>query len=314
MATLNSPGVSVTVVDESFYTPAAPGTTPLIIVASAENKRNSSNTGTAPGTLKANAGQVYLMSGQKDLVDTFGTPAFKTDANNNPVHAGEQNEYGLQTAYSYLGVSNRAYVVRADLDLGQLAANPTAPTGAPANGTFWFDTANTLFGIFQWNSAAATTTGGQAFAVKYPTVITDASRLVGDTATGIPKPSVGAVGDYAIVATTSLVKLYYKKALTSTPAGSWVQVGSTEWAASWPTAQGTKTEANITVVSGDTLTINTVNLTGQTSLDGVIGAINGSAGLTAAGITAAKINITTTACLRYLFMNSGEIIPRLDKK
>ena len=56
MATLNSPGVSVTVIDESFYTPAAPGTVPLIFVASAANKSNASGTGTAPGTLATNAG------------------------------------------------------------------------------------------------------------------------------------------------------------------------------------------------------------------------------------------------------------------
>ena len=91
MAQLSSPGVSVSVIDESFYTPAAPGTVPLIVIATAENKLNSAATGTAPGTLAANAGQVYLMTSQKDLGDTFGTPIFKTDANNNPIHAGEQN-------------------------------------------------------------------------------------------------------------------------------------------------------------------------------------------------------------------------------
>ena len=30
---LTSPGVQVSVIDESFYTPAEPGTTPLIFVA-----------------------------------------------------------------------------------------------------------------------------------------------------------------------------------------------------------------------------------------------------------------------------------------
>ena len=120
MAQLNSPGVSVTVNDESFYTPSAPGTVPLIIVASGENKANGSNTGIASGTLKVNAGKVYLLTSQKDLSDTFGTPKFHTDANGNPIHAGELNEYGLQAAYSYLGVSNSAYVVRADIDLFSL--------------------------------------------------------------------------------------------------------------------------------------------------------------------------------------------------
>ena len=35
---LTSPGVEVSVIDESFYTPAEPGTTPLIIVATAQDK------------------------------------------------------------------------------------------------------------------------------------------------------------------------------------------------------------------------------------------------------------------------------------
>ena len=132
MAQLSSPGVSVEVIDESFYTSAAPGTVPLIVVASQEGKQNGAGTGTAPGTLKANAGKVYLLTSQKDLADTFGTPKFITDSNNNPIHAGEQNEYGLEAAYSFLGVSNRAYVVRADLDLGQLTGTADAPHGAPA--------------------------------------------------------------------------------------------------------------------------------------------------------------------------------------
>ena len=148
---LISPGVQVSVIDESFYTPAEPGTRPLFIVASAANKKNGAGTGTAQGTLAANAGKVYLVTSQRDLVDTFGDPVFKVDANNNPIHAGEQNEYGLQAAYSYLGVSNSAFVVRADIDLDLLNAQADAPGGAPADGTFWLDTATTTFGVFQWN-------------------------------------------------------------------------------------------------------------------------------------------------------------------
>ena len=196
MAQLSSPGVAVTVIDESFYTPAAPGTTPLIVVASAENKQNGSGTGTAPGTVKAKAGQVYLLTSQKDLSDTFGTPVFKTDGNNNPIHAGEQNEYGLQAAYSYLGVSNRAYVVRADIDLAQLDAKADAPAGEPVDGQYWFDTANTKFGIFQWNSAEATTASGQTFGNQIPLVITEAAKI---GVSGGPKDSIGAVGNYAVV-------------------------------------------------------------------------------------------------------------------
>ena len=157
---LTSPGVQVSVVDESFYTPAEPGTVPLIFVASAENKTNGAGTGIAPGTTKAKAGTPYLLTSQRDLTETFGDPIFYTDASNNAIHAGELNEYGLQAAYSLLGVSNRAWVVRADVDLGELQAAANAPAGAPADGAYWVDTASTSFGIFEWNGAAVTSTGG----------------------------------------------------------------------------------------------------------------------------------------------------------
>ncbi len=275
MAQLSSPGVSVTVIDESFYTPAAPGTTPLIIVTSEENKQNASGTGIAPGTLKANSGQVYLLTSQKDLADTFGTPIFKTDANNNPIHAGEQNEYGLQTAYSYLGVSNRAFVVRADIDLAQLDASAAAPAGEPQNGTYWFDTAGTSFGIFEWNGNDASVTDGQTFVAKTPIVITDTTKVTN----GAPKGSVGANGDYAIVATTTLNKLFYKNR-----AGQWRQVGSNDWTKSWPAAAGTKVPTAIGL--SDTLVLNGTTITGATSLATLVSAI----GSTVVGVTAAAVN------------------------
>ena len=280
MAQLSSPGVSVSVIDESFYTPAAAGTTPLIIVASEENKQNGSGTGIAPGTIKANAGQVYLLTSQKDLADTFGTPIFKTDANNNPIHAGEQNEYGLQTAYSYLGVSNRAFVVRADLDVKQLDASADAPAGLPANGTYWFDTASTSYGIFEWNSADASITNGQSFVAKTPIVITDVTKVLD----GAPKSSVGSAGDYAVVATTTLNKLFYKNR-----AGVWKQVGSNDWAKAWPTVSGTKTNPTITAagVGFHMLTINGVNInTATLTLNGLVTAI----GSTVTGVTSANVN------------------------
>lgn len=232
---LTSPGVQVSVIDESFYTPAAPGTVPLIFVASAENKLNGAGDGTAPGTLKANAGQVFLITSQKDLVDTFGDPVFKTDSNNNPINGGEQNEYGLQAAYSLLGVSNRAFVVRADLDLNQLNPSVESPAADPNNGTFWLDTQNTNWGIFEWNAAPATA-GGQRFVNKIPLVITDATRL--DPLTEGPAASVGRTGTYAVVAIdvdpntpvltdTHPLSIWYKNS-----AGTWAAVGTEAWSIS----------------------------------------------------------------------------------
>lgn len=290
MAQLQSPGVSVSVIDESFYTPAAPGTVPLIVVTSEESKPNGAGTGIAPGTLKSNAGQVYLLTSQKDLSDTFGTPMFQTDANNNPIHAGELNEYGLQAAYSFLGVSNSAYVVRADLDLAQLVESTQAPAGLPANGTTWIDTTDTQFGIFQWNSSPASTLGGQSFSVQKPSIITD-NTLLDDM--GAPKNSFGAIGSYAIVATTSLIALWFKKPATTVASPvQWVEVGSSEWVSSWPTAQGSRLQSSITLLTTDTFTINSQSITGITTLAELVTAINtgGTAGAPLVnGITAAII-------------------------
>ena len=264
MATLSSPGVSVTVIDESFYTPAAPGTVPLIIVATAENKQNGAGTGIAPGTLATNVGKTYLITSQKDLVDTFGDPVFKTDASNNPIHAGEQNEYGLQAAYSLLGVSNRAYVVRAGIDLASINALANAPAADPSNGTYWLDTSATSYGIFEWNGTTKTPTNlvGQTFTKKTPIVITDTTKVVDYAGSDYaPKTSIGAIGDYAVVSLSDLTTTYAEsdKVFYKNRAGQWVQVGSNDWASSWPTIQGTI--ASPTITSGQTFTLNGVTVT-----------------------------------------------------
>lgn len=240
---LVSPGVQVSVIDESFYTPSEPGTTPIIFVATAENKTNGAGTGIAPGTLKGNAGQVILLTSQRDLVENFGDPRFLTDANNNPINGGEQNEYGLQAAYSFLGISNRVFVVRADMDLGALNASATPTSADPANGTYWLDTQSTRWGIFEWNNAAISTTGGQTFTNKLPIVITDETQTeAGGGYSYRPKGSVGAIGDYAVVAVSNEPRLWYKS-FGNTSAGiqpgTWVHVGSKDWKLSWPLVTAT---------------------------------------------------------------------------
>jgi hypothetical protein len=277
---LTSPGVEVKVIDESFYTPAEPGTVPMIFVASKQNKTNAGGTGVAQGTLKANSGKAYLITSQRDLADTFGDPLFYTDTGNNPIHGGELNEYGLQAAYSFLGVANRAWVVRADIDLGELEASANAPGAAPADGTWWFDTTNTKFGIFEWNGAPKATTGGQSFNVKTPIVITEVSKVTGSaSAPGAPKGSVGGVGDYAIVAVSTLNKLWYKNA-----SGTWVEVGTDDWQNSHAAVTATASAHT----SGDTFTINTAPVTTSgTTATSLASDING---LSIDGISAASVN------------------------
>jgi Phage tail sheath C-terminal domain/Flagellin hook IN motif len=278
---LNSPGVEVDVIDQSFYGPAAPGTVPLIIVASAQDKMNASGTGIAVGTQQANAGKVYVITSQRDLTDTFGTPSFYTDAGGNPINGDELNEYGLQAAYSLLGVSSQAYVARADLDLGQLIPSSSSPEGAAADGTYWLDTtSNTLWGIFQWDEVAG------AFTNKIPVVIDNDNMdtyLSNDMYT--PKASLGVAGTYAIVATSAnTITLWYKNT-----AGNWVVVGSntetgftagvsfksTCWQTSFPVVTGTTVVGDLTTYNGSTLVINgqTVTLSG-TNLNAMVSSIN----------------------------------------
>jgi len=172
---LTSPGVEVTVIDQSQYIPSAVNTVPYFLVATAQNKVSSDGVTVAAGTLAANANKTYLITSQRDLAQTFGVPFFYNTTTGTPINGYELNEYGLLAAYSALGVTNRAYVQRVNIDLTALTASLTRPTGSAPNGTYWVDTGVSTWGIFEWN---ATT---QAFELITPTVITSMTEVVGGT-------------------------------------------------------------------------------------------------------------------------------------
>ena len=251
---LISPGVEVTIIDESNYLPAPTNSVPFILIATAQNKISGTGTGVAAGTTAANANEVYLISSQRDLAATFGNPFFYSTTAGTPINGYELNEYGLLAAYSVLGVSNRAYVQRVNIDLSELTASLTRPTGDPAADTWWVDTTETLWGIFEWSATTNT------FTNKIPTVITSTDNLTG----GVPKDSIGNIGDYAVVATNINNPVYYKTPgnTVSNPtvdANSWVLVGSDAWKNSWPSIIGTET--NPTITAGNTIFLNDVLVT-----------------------------------------------------
>jgi hypothetical protein len=259
---LLSPGVEVTVIDESQYIPAATNSVPYILIATAQNKISGTGAGVAAGTLAANANRVYLIDSQRDLAATFGNPFFYKTTAGTPINGYELNEYGLLAAYSALGVTNRAYIQRVDIDLAELTATLTRPTGNPDNGTYWLDTANSTWGIFQWNI----TTG--AFTNQVPLVITSTADL--ETSSTVPLQSIGSIGDYAVTATNLNNPGYFKRGgatasqTTATEISdlynTWVQVGSDEWKTAWPTIQGTLAPSTLSagsiVINGSTVTIN----------------------------------------------------------
>ena len=272
---LVSPGVEVTIIDQSQYLPAASNSVPLLVLATAQNKANAAGTGVAPATTKANANKLYLVTSQRDLVNLYGNPFFYKTSTNVPIQGYELNEYGLQAAWSMLAASNRCYILRADIDLASLVGSVSRPVGAPADDTYWLDIDSSDWGIFQWNATS------QKFEKKTPIVVTEAIDRLGD----IPKSSIGNVGDYAVIS-------YEKNFLGNPPANystyfykntdnQWVRLGSLDWLRSIPTAVGSIT--NPTMNAGDIFTINangnfvmTVTVPGSpnNTVQGVVNAIN----------------------------------------
>lgn len=115
MATLVSPGVSVTVTDESFFIPAAASTVPLIFVATADEKVQTDGTTPAAGTYEHNV--VRTVTSLKQSLELYGVPSFLEDSSGNAQHGDARNEYGLFGLNQFLGLANRAFVVRSNVNL-----------------------------------------------------------------------------------------------------------------------------------------------------------------------------------------------------
>ena len=243
---LVSPGVEVTVIDQSQYLPAPAASVPFVLIATQQDKANPNGTGKATGTLAANAGKLVEVTSQRELTTLFGTPFFYETSDGTPIQGYELNEYGLATAYTALGVTNRCYIIRADIDLASLEALSGRPTGAPADGTVWLDTTSTTWGIFEWDAAT------NSFEAITPLVITD-SELI---STGFPLQGLGQIGSYAVYArpvTTNPIatpsnQWFYKNYLNN-----WVELGNADWIASHPTVTGTV--ASPVLTPGDTFTL-----------------------------------------------------------
>lgn len=195
---LVSPGVNVTVTDESFYVSSGPGTVPLVVIATQQDKLDSSGTGVAEGTKKENAEKLYLMTSQRELLQTFGLPYFAS-VSGTSLNGYELNEYGLLAAHSFLGLSNRAFVIRADVDLAELEPSSVEPTSAPLAGTYWLDLNDTSFGMFEWD--------GSVWQSKEVTVFNE-----------VTAPEGGLDGDIGVVTSVSPIKFHKRVA------GTWTEI------------------------------------------------------------------------------------------
>lgn len=214
MANLVSPGVQVSVTDESVYGPAGSGTVPMLFIATGENKADPTGTeadGIAKYTKAAHAGKPVLVTSQRELTQYFGNVDFRKVAGS-VVQGDETNDYGLLAAYSFLGQSSAAYIVRANVDTAALRPQSSEPVGPAANNTYWLNPESSNFGLFAHD--------GSGWVLQTPTV---------EITTGGAGPSVAVVdGGYLVV---------IDNGATSTEISYWVGEGG-NWVAldsSWAT-------------------------------------------------------------------------------
>jgi len=265
---LISPGLEVQVIDESTYLPTAQATIPLVVMATESNK--VFNNSLTAGTLESNAGKLDTVTSQRELVTKYGYPIFQQSSIGTPLHGDQRNEYGLMALYSALGLGNRAYVIRADIDLAALEPSAARPVGEPADGTFWLDLANTDWGIFEWDYASNSFTG------KVP-LIASGDNIELNTGVYYPKSTFGSIGNYAVVIIGSDIEISREDADTETDTETelrifyknyenvWTIVGSVEWQESHGALIAVN--ANPSISGSADILVNTVPLT----LTGTVG-------------------------------------------
>ena len=286
-----SVNTTITITDESQFVDAGQGTVPLFFIATEQDKVLEDAVSVASATTAATADVLQLVTSQSDCVEKFGVPVFTEDSGT--VQQGDElNEVGLWAMHSYLGIANRAYAVRADLDLAQLQPTSVEPADNPVNGTYWFDETNTTWGLFKANGNA---TPGLAWdevtSIKFP-----AST---DLTANVPNADYGADGNVAIVTDTTNNFIYEKNE------GTWQVIGSAAWQATHDnvltgTAVSTPATTGLNgltlTITGGTGTATTAAMTADT-LSEVESKINDETGSTGvvASITGGDTLVLTTA-------------------
>lgn len=120
MASLVSPGTLVSVTDQSFYIPASASTVPIFFITTRANKFQPDGVSIADGTNEHSTVRTITSIGQS--VQLYGIPYFWSDNSGGGTspsqHYGDcRNETGLFALNEFLSIGNRAFVVRANIDL-----------------------------------------------------------------------------------------------------------------------------------------------------------------------------------------------------
>jgi hypothetical protein len=165
MGSLVSAGVQVTITDDSFYIPASATTVPLFFIATEAEKTQADGVSAATGTYES--GVVRTVTSIAQSVKLYGVPTFRVDSSENPLHGDPRNEYGLLALNQFLSVGNKAFVVRADVDLAdkttvqKVASTPVLSKSAGSSATGYIDglTVNQTTAVLEtWTLTAVSAT------------------------------------------------------------------------------------------------------------------------------------------------------------
>ena len=255
----------MSITDDSLTPSIGATDIPLYIIATRENKILDETTNKiAPATMKSVANELMVFNSPKTVINSFGIPYF--EENNGTINQdSEVNEWGLYGLYDILGITNTAYVVRADIDLGQLDARTIAPTSKAQNGTKWFDLSQSSMGYFRANGNAK-----PALAWDNVEVLFVDENNVDDN--GVPLPSVGVYGNIAMTISGNSYKTYENFG------DAWYEIGSDKWINQFPASIVAK-NSNLPI-SGNSFSVNGINIVfgdeDVETIDKVIAKINAS--------------------------------------
>jgi len=270
MATLVSPGVSVTVINESFYIPASAPTVPLLFVATRANKTQPDGVTSAAGTTESGVVRTVTSIGQSTQL--YGVPYFWSDSSGNQFNGDARNEYGLFALNQFLGIGNLAYVVRANIDLTD-AAESFIGIGTPV--------ATTATRVGVGNGTISSITATSAF-VKPETVDVIMTSATDFTVQGSLSGIIG-VGTVGVAFTSTKVNFTVTAGLTPFSSGDYFQFDLVYAPTSYVgTGNGMMTE--ITPLTSAIAEILSVTFTSATSF-AVSGSVSGPLGTGTVGST-----------------------------
>lgn len=210
----------ITYTDETMSSNGATTELPLVVFATAENKYKVNSSEIALGTTKEYANKLQTLTSRKQCINMYGNP-FYAEENGTVKQDDERNEHGLFGLYDLLGVTNTAYALRADIDLGQLEPSFAEPVGSPVSNKLWLDTNATSLGLAVANGGLV---ASRAWTDVNDFVKIDSAFVKEEDGVITVDYPVESVGEFAVAVKDGKV-MYFESFADAT----WKLVGSEDW-------------------------------------------------------------------------------------